>query len=387
MNPADYNDDTLRAILDGHPNSVLRTSCPGGTHTHQASPLRATSSRSRKVPLAMIQDCLTLPLEKTADLPRMTVMLASFGGMPYLPDQVASIAAQRGVDLRLILSDDGSKDGTAAYLDQLRDRCAPGRVQILRGPGQGYAANFVSLVLHAPDDAGYVAFSDQDDHWQPDRLLRAAKSMSSSAIFPAIHVTARRITDAELNPCGLWQLPVHKLEFRNALVESVLPGNATVMNPRAFALLKAAFTNHPSVSSHDWAMYQILAGAEAALHLDPDALVLYRQHGKNTVGAGKNLKWAQQRLARVIGGTYGRALSESRAFLRSNRSLLSAWNRQVLDQSECLSASSVLDRLTAMRQVRPYRLRRGDQFALWAEVMTGGIPPQEKPLYADQAQD
>lgn len=326
----------------------------------------------------MIDDCLTLPLAKTAYLPRMTVLLASFGGMPYLPNQVASIAAQRGVDLRLIVSDDGSKDGTTAYLDQLRDRCAPGRVQVLRGPGQGYAANFVFLVRHAPGDTGSVAFSDQDDHWHPDRLLRAAKSMSSIALLPAIHVAARRITDADLNPRGLWQLPVDRLEFRNALVESVLPGNATVMNPRAFALLKAAFANHPSVSSHDWAMYQILAGAEAALHLDPDALVLYRQHGKNTVGAGKNLKWARQRLARMIGGTYGRALSESRAFLKSNRSLLSARNRQVLDQSERLSAPGLRDRLTAMRQVRPYRLRRGDQLALWAEVMTGAIPPQEK---------
>lgn len=324
----------------------------------------------------MIGDSLTLPCAKTAGLPRMTILLASLDGMPYLPHQVASIAAQHGVDLRLIVSDDGSKDGTAAYLDQLRNRCAPGRVQVLRGPGQGYAANFASLVRNTPDDAGFVAFSDQDDYWQPNRLLRAAKSMSSIAIHPAIHVVARQITDTDLNPRGLWKLPVDRLEFRNALVESVLSGNATVMNPHAFALLKAAFTNHPSVSSHDWAMYQILAGAEATLHLDPDALVLYRQHSRNTVGAGKNLKWARQRFARVIGGAYGRALSENLAFLKSNQSLLTTRNQQILDQSEGISAPGLRDRLTAMHQVRPYRLRRGDQLALWAGVMTNAIPPR-----------
>ncbi len=322
----------------------------------------------------MVEDCLTFPPARTADLPRVTVLLASCGGMPYLPDQVASIAAQRGVDLRLIAGDDGSRDGTRAYLDQLRGRCAPGRVQVLSGPRQGYAANFVSLVRHAPDDAGLVAFSDQDDVWQPDRLLRAATSMSSIAHRPAIHVAARRITDASLNPRGLWQLPVERLEFRNALVESILPGNATVMNSRAFALLKEAFTNHPSVSSHDWAMYQILAGAEAALVRDADALVFYRQHDRNTLGAGKTLKWAHARLARVTNGTYGRALRDSRAFLKSNRYLLSERNQRLLDQSEGLSAFGPGHRLAAMRQVRPYRLRGIDQLALWIEVMIGAIP-------------
>lgn len=325
--------------------------------------------------MAVIDDCLMLSLERTADSPRVTVLLASFDGMPYLPNQVASIAAQRGVDLRLIVSDDGSQDGTVAYLDQLRDRCAPGRLQIIRGPGKGYAANFVSLVRHAPENAGFVAFADQDDHWHPDRLLRAVKSMSSIAKRSAIHVVARQITDADLIPRKLWELPVNRLEFRNALVESVLPGNATVMNPRAFILLKLAFTNHPSVSSHDWAMYQIFAGAEIALHLDSDALVLYRQHSKNTVGAGKSLKWARQRLVRVMDGSYGRALIESRAFLKSNQSLLTMQNREVLHQSDKFSAPDLVTRLTAMRQVKPYRLRRSDQIALWAEVMIGGNHP------------
>lgn len=109
------------------------------------------------------------------------------------------------------------------------------------------------------------------------------------------------------------------------------------------------------------------------MHLDPDALVLYRQHNRNTVGAGKNLKWARQRFARVIGGAYGRALSENLAFLKSNQSLLTTRNQKILDQIEGISAPGLRDRLTAMYQVRPYRLRRGDQLALWAGVMTNAI--------------
>lgn len=45
----------------------------------------------------MIGDSLTLPCTKTAGLPRMTILLASLDGMPYLPCQVASMMLSLGV--------------------------------------------------------------------------------------------------------------------------------------------------------------------------------------------------------------------------------------------------------------------------------------------------
>ncbi|MGB1235180.1 MAG: glycosyltransferase, partial [Planktomarina sp.] len=46
------------------------------------------------------------------------VVLATHNGEKYLPAQLNSIAAQVGVDWRIIASDDGSTDQTKAQLER-----------------------------------------------------------------------------------------------------------------------------------------------------------------------------------------------------------------------------------------------------------------------------
>jgi len=46
----------------------------------------------------------------------ISVLLPTYNAMPYLPEAVESIIAQRVGDWHLVIVDDGSTDGTAAYL-------------------------------------------------------------------------------------------------------------------------------------------------------------------------------------------------------------------------------------------------------------------------------
>ena len=44
------------------------------------------------------------------------VLLACYNGEKYLPEQLESLSAQEGADLRVLMQDDGSADGTPALL-------------------------------------------------------------------------------------------------------------------------------------------------------------------------------------------------------------------------------------------------------------------------------
>ena len=57
--------------------------------------------------------------------PRIVVLLATLDGMPWVREQVEGILGQEGVEVRVVVSDDGSTDGTAEYLAGLAAANAP----------------------------------------------------------------------------------------------------------------------------------------------------------------------------------------------------------------------------------------------------------------------
>ena len=61
-------------------------------------------------------------LDEAAPRPRVTVLMATYNGMAeggaWLDEQVDSVLAQAGVEVRLVVSDDASSDGTRAHLQE-----------------------------------------------------------------------------------------------------------------------------------------------------------------------------------------------------------------------------------------------------------------------------
>lgn len=310
---------------------------------------------------------------QTSHLPRVTVLMAVRDGIRFLPEQIDSIAAQYGIDLRLIVSDDGSNDGSYEFLVALAKIWPEGRLTVLQGPRRGYAANFVSLVKCAPPNAGYVAFSDQDDVWVGHRLRSAVEALRGVGDCPGLHLSARWIADEDLNIRKVAQLQLGRLSFSNSLVESVVPGNASVMNPQAFAILQEGIMRQSDVSSHDWSMYQLLSGAEAVIVQSEEPLVVYRQHQKNVKGAGGSMRWRISRLLRFASGSYGRSLYSSWNFLGANMDQLSHHNQIILERAYDLTATSITTRLAALRAGGFFRLRRVDCLALWVAVLLGTL--------------
>src|SRR5579864_1212921 len=107
---------------------------------------------------------------------RMTsvaILLCTFNGARFLPQQLASLEAQDFSDWRLFASDDGSQDETLALLQDFQKKHGAAKVHIRQGPRRGFVANFLSLICDPAVQGACYAFSDQDDVWLPDKLSRA----------------------------------------------------------------------------------------------------------------------------------------------------------------------------------------------------------------------
>lgn len=104
---------------------------------------------------------------------KVTIGMPVYNGATWLPQSMAALSAQSFADVAIIVSDDGSTDGS---LDLVRDWAARDpRVEVHRQPRNlGTIAHFEWLVEKA--DSPYFMWAAQDDDWSPDyvEILLAA---------------------------------------------------------------------------------------------------------------------------------------------------------------------------------------------------------------------
>ena len=95
----------------------------------------------------------------------ISVCMAVYNGMPYIVDQIESILPQLSPDDELILSDDGSDDGTLQWVEGLGDA----RIKVFSNDGRkGPVGNFENAILASSGD--YIFLCDQDDVWVSNKV-------------------------------------------------------------------------------------------------------------------------------------------------------------------------------------------------------------------------
>lgn len=106
---------------------------------------------------------------------RISFVVASFNGAPYIREQICSILNAIGDNDEIVISDDGSTDGTLAEIDSIADS----RIRVLvRGERLGYQGNFERAVRFARGQ--FIFFSDQDDVCLPARVPRSLEALSEA---------------------------------------------------------------------------------------------------------------------------------------------------------------------------------------------------------------
>ncbi len=111
--------------------------------------------------------------------PAVSVITPCYNAAGTLARAVASVQAQSFADWEMIVSDDGSTDGSAA----LAERLAAGepRLRLLRWPGNSGAARARNRAIAAARGR-YIAFLDADDEWLPEKLKRQIAFMQAEDV-------------------------------------------------------------------------------------------------------------------------------------------------------------------------------------------------------------
>ena len=209
------------------------------------------------------------------------ILMSTYNGAHYLNEQLLSIYSQKNVHLDLLVRDDGSKDETLSILQNEQNK---GKLNYYTGGNLGPANSFLDLLFSAPQHK-YYAFSDQDDVWLDDKLDSAIKQIEKYDDVPALYFCQTQLVDKNLNK--MENVTIHPyLSYGESLVYQFVGGCTMVFND---ALRKIIVNYHPDfLMMHDTWIYSIALAVNAKIVFDPEAHILYRQHGHNAVGQTKS---------------------------------------------------------------------------------------------------
>jgi len=235
----------------------------------------------------------------TSPSPQVSVIIPTRDALLWLPGAVASIGG--GPEIEIIIVDDGSSDGTAAWLDRLA--LADLRVVHINGAGRGPSAarNLALAAVRAP----LVAFLDADDRWRPGKLaaqlrLHAASPEVGFSFTDYMHVTE---SGEAKGPCFAWwpcfrsrhPQPAAFLlgDALAAIYAENVVGTSTVV--ARTALLRAAGGFDEGLQqAEDWDLWLRLA-AMAPAACDPVVHVDYMMHRTGSVTAPPSRRLTVQR--------------------------------------------------------------------------------------------
>ena len=280
----------------------------------------------------------------------VAILLSTYNGEAYLAEQLESFLAQTHGGWMLFWRDDGSTDATMRLMQAFADGPGAGRCQRIDQDGHlGITASFLCLLRQAPADH-VVAFADQDDVWLPGKLARGMQALGDPGIrHPALYCARQRLVDGSLRTIGL-SPPLDRLPpFPASLTQNIATGCTVMLNPAAVRVVAAS--TPPGGTLHDWWSYLLVGAVGGRLIADPAAVVLYRQHRGNAVGAPNSVLRRGVMALRRGPDTFMALFRTHVAELAAHADTLSPPAREAITLLQTSLSGNRLARLRAMRRL------------------------------------
>lgn len=209
--------------------------------------------------------------------------MATFNGSKYITEQIQSIISQENVKVNIVISDDNSTDET---LNVVR-RNFPDINITVNHPGTGSAANNFLLMIKNLDfmDYQYIAFSDQDDIWLPQKMKAATDLLvKKEADLYCSNLTKWNVSNNKYSVLKK-DFPQKKFDF---LFEGGSAGCTYVFTKKFAIELHEFLFNLDSSNwkefSHDWLLYFFARSRNYKVIIDSNSYIKYRLHDENVHG-------------------------------------------------------------------------------------------------------
>lgn len=276
-------------------------------------------------------------MAETLDL--VEVLVATYNGERFLGEQLNSILSQTCDRFRILISDDGSEDGTLGIIEEFAAN-HPDKVEIAAfdRPSNSPQGNFFRLISRAKGE--YVMLCDQDDVWIPEKIrltLERMKEMEEhyGKQTPILVHGDLAVVDESLSvihpSMRVYQKirPDHR-ELRHYLVENNITGNTVMINEALRKLVKGTM---PTCYMHDWWL-GLTASSFGQISYINKPLTLYRQHGNNQLGAEEGGLFREikkrQSMEIPVREAYRRMFAQAECFLTTYEERLGPEQKRLL---------------------------------------------------------
>ena len=216
---------------------------------------------------------------------KVLVMMSTYNGEKYLEEQIKSIINQKECIVSLLVRDDGSTDLTKTILRKYQKNEG---IMWYSGDNIKPAKSFSELLFNAPSDYDYYAFSDQDDVWLEDKLIRAISKLEK-CYKPAIYCGNAQLVDHKLNVINE---SINKYEYKPNLAGVICGGGiqgATMVINKELAKYFIGKTVPIQLKMHDYYVGCVCSAISGNIIYDSKPYLLYRQHEKNVLGMNKKI--------------------------------------------------------------------------------------------------
>ena len=212
----------------------------------------------------------------------ISVCVATYNGEKFIREQIDSILCQLSSDDEIIVSDDGSTDGTIVIINCIGDK----RIRIIEGPRKHSPTfNFENALKEAKGN--YIFLADQDDVWKTNKVEVCMKWLQK---YDCV-VSDAEVTDSNLNP--LYPSLYAIMQVRQGHIYNTVWKNGYTGCCMAFRrnILEESLPFPKDIPMHD-----IWIGNVAAYKYNvkfiPDKLILFRRHKETISCNGKGSKYS-----------------------------------------------------------------------------------------------
>lgn len=216
---------------------------------------------------------------------KLSIAIATYNGARFLRQQLDSLYSQTRLPDEVVVSDDGSSDGTQAILREYAERY---NLRWSENDGRhGVNPNFFRAMSLCEGD--YIQICDQDDIWYPTKLERHLAEMTSLearyADKPLVVCSEMSHIDAEGQVMSLGQPIAPSERWQDTLMTTDHGQGCTMLCNRK--LIEDVLKIYRCSPEADSVCYDVLLGFTAAIfgikRNIGEPLMYYRHHGNNVV--------------------------------------------------------------------------------------------------------
>ena len=220
---------------------------------------------------------------------KIDILLATYNGEKYLKEQLDSILNQTYKNIRIIISDDCSKDTTPEILKEYQKK--DDRIELhIQKNNLGVVKNIEFLLKQVKSP--YYMLADQDDYWLPEKSeksLEKVKEEKADLVFGDLEVVDKNLNTMykSFNEYMLLTRKINKYinSYKVNYLYNCITGCTVLAKKETIEKIIPLPTNSKRVLHDHW--IGLMVALNGKLAYVPEKYIRYRQHGNNEVGTEK----------------------------------------------------------------------------------------------------